>query len=153
MRTLQSLVGSRHTVTVPPSLSITEAARLMSRHHIGAVPVTDGGRLVGIFSERDVLTRVVAQGRSPDMTSVGDVMSSSLVVASVEESCEACLHRMQRAHVRHLPVLDRGRLVGIVSFRDLLAADVHEKTETLILLNAYVHDVPVNLGSVPETDS
>ncbi len=146
MRTLQSLIGSRNTVTVDRSLSVTDAARLMSQHQIGAVPVTEQSRLVGIFSERDILTRVVAARRTPDLTPVGDVMSSNLIVASMNESCETCLQRMQRAHVRHLPVVDGNTLVGIVSLRDLLAADIDEKTETLTLLSSYVYDVPVNLG-------
>jgi CBS domain-containing protein len=147
MQTLQSLIGTRPTVTIDRSFSITDAARLMSQHHIGALPVTDKGRLVGIFTERDVLTRVVAARRSPDATCVGDVMTASLIVATPDENCQACLQRMQRAHVRHLPVIAEGQLAGIVSVRDLLAAEVHEKSEALSLLNSYVHDVPLNLGT------
>lgn len=147
MKTLQSLVGDRHTVTVERSFSVTDAARLMSQHHTGALPVTDKGRLVGIFSERDVLTRVVAAGRAPDTTSVGDVMSSNLIVAAMDESCDICRQRMQRAHIRHLPVIQDGALAGIVSLRDLLAAEIDDKAEALTLLNAYVHDVPVHLGA------
>ena len=138
MKLIKSIIGDRETVTVERSLLVRAAARLMADRNIGAVPVLDGERLVGIFSERDVLTRVVAAGCDPDATPVGDVMSSELVVADPAESYEACLSRMREAHVRHVIVLDQGRLAGIVSLRDLLAVDIHEKDEAIGLLNAYV---------------
>ena len=118
----------------------------MAAHQVGGLPVVEGDRLVGIFTERDVLTRVVAAGRAPDDTRVTDVMSSDLVVAEVVE-------------LRRLPVEnaaepgaapDRarsGRLAGILSLRDLLAADIDDKAEAITLLNAYVHYIPVDLQS------
>ena len=147
MKSVKAIVGDRATVTVGPLTSVTDAARLMAAHQIGALPVVDGDRLVGIFTERDVLTRVVAADRPPDDTRVTDVMSSDLVVAEVNESCEECLSRMQRSRVRHLIVLDEGRLAGILSLRDLLAADIDDKAEAITLLNAYVHYIPVDLQS------
>jgi CBS domain-containing protein len=126
-------------------MHVRDAARLMAERKIGAVPVLDGERLAGIFSERDVLTRVVAAGCDPDATPVGDVMSSELVVADPAESYETCLSRMQQAHVRHVIVLDQGRLAGIVSLRDLLAVDINEKDEAIGLLNAYVHYIPADV--------
>jgi len=138
MKLINSIIGDRETVTIERSSLVRAAARLMADRKIGAVPVLDGERLVGIFSERDVLTRVVAAGCDPDATPVGDVMSSELVVADPAESYEACLSRMREAHVRHVIVLDQGRLAGIVSLRDLLAVDIHEKDEAIGLLNAYV---------------
>ena len=119
----------------------------MAEHNIGAVPVVDGDRLAGIFTERDVLTRVVAAGRDPASTLVSDVMSTDLVVAEVSESYETCLGRMKQARVRHLIVLDQGRLAGILSLRDLLAADIDEKEEAITLLNAYVHYIPADVES------
>ena len=145
MRSIKAILGDRETIVVARSASITDAARLMSAHHIGALPVLDGDRLVGIFTERDVLTRIVAAGRNPDTTLVGDTMSTELVVADVNESYEVCLARMQQAHVRHLLALQDGRLAGIVSLRDVMAADVNEKAEELTLLNAYVHYIPANM--------
>ncbi len=91
-----------------------------------------------------MLTRVVAAGRDPDDHAVGDVMSTDLIVADVSESYEVCLSRMQQAHVRHLIVLDGRRLAGIVSLRDVLAADIDEKAEAITLLNAYVHYIPAD---------
>ena len=145
MKSIKAILGDRDTFTVEPWASIGDAARLMAARHIGAVPVVDGERLVGIFSERDVLTRVVAAGRDPEKTAVSEVMSTGLVVADLGESHEACLTRMQQAHVRHLIVLEGGRLAGILSVRDVLAADLDEKTEELTLLNAYVHYIPAHL--------
>jgi len=145
MRSIRAILGDRETIVVARSASIADAARLMSAHHIGALPVLDDDRLVGIFTERDVLTRIVAAGRSPDTTLVGDVMSTELIVADINDSYEVCLGRMQQAHVRHVLALQDGRLAGIVSLRDVMAADVDEKAEELTLLNAYVHYIPANM--------
>lgn len=148
MRSIKAILGERETVTVEQTASVSAAARLMADRQIGALPVTDAGRVAGIFSERDVLTRVVAAGRNPETTTVGDVMSSGLIVADVDEDYETCLGRMQQAHVRHLIVLDKGALAGIASLRDVLAADLTEKDEAITLLNAYVHYIPADLQKV-----
>lgn len=147
MRPIKALVGNRETVTVEPRMSVSTAARLMADEHIGAVPVLENGHLAGIFSERDVLTRVVAAGRDPNTTSVGDVMSTSLVTAEASESYDVCLDRMRTAHVRHLPVVHEGRLAGVLSLRDLLAADIDEKAQAITLLHAYVHEIPIDIAN------
>jgi CBS domain-containing protein len=120
----------------------------MSDRHVGAVPVLDGERVVGIFTERDVLSRVVAAGVDPVRTPVSTVMSTDLVVADIAEHHETCLRRMQQAHVRHLLVLHEGRLAGILSMRDLLALEIDERDEAIHLLNAYVHYIPADLSPV-----
>lgn len=145
MRSIKAILGDRETIVVARSNSVADAARLMAIHHIGALPVVESERLVGIFTERDVLTRIVAAGRHPDTTTVGDVMSTDLIVGDVSESYDVCLARMQQAHVRHLLALQDGRLAGIVSMRDVLAADVDEKAEELTMLNAYVHYIPAHM--------
>jgi CBS domain-containing protein len=147
MRSIKTIVGTRETITVDRLMPVANAARVMAERHVGAVPVLDGERLVGVFSERDILTRVVAEERDPRVTLVGDVMTSHLVVARVDESYDTCLSRMQQAHVRHLIVLDDGRLAGMLSVRDLLAADIDDKQEAITLLNAYVHYIPADLQS------
>ncbi|SRR5712692_4977549 len=148
MKSIRTIVGERETVTVDRQTSVLEAARLMSEHHIGAVPIVDGDRLAGIFTERDVMARVVAEARDSRATKVGDVMSTDLVVADIAESYEACLGRMQQARVRHLIVLEQGRLAGILSLRDLMAADLDDKVESITLLNAYVRYIPADLMKV-----
>ncbi|PYR06013.1 MAG: hypothetical protein DMG00_20045 [Acidobacteria bacterium] len=109
MRSVRAVIGGRETVTVAPLASVLEAAQLMAARRIGAVPVVDGDRLAGIFTERDVLTRVVAAGLDPSTTTVADVMSIQLVVAEIGEPYDACLQRMRQARVRHLIVLNRSR--------------------------------------------
>ena len=142
MKCVKEIVVGQDLVTVNSRVPVSEAARVMAARHIGAVPIADGGRLVGIFSERDALTRIVAAGRDPASTPIGEVMSSELVVARTDESCETCLERMRQAHIRHLIVLDGERMAGIVSMRDLMAVDLDDKLETITLLNAYVQSVP-----------
>ena len=141
---MRAVIGTRETVTVAPLASVLEAAQLMAARRIGAVPVVDGDRLAGIFTERDVLTRVVAAGLDPARTTVSDVMSVQLVIAESGEPYHVCLQRMRQARVRHLIVLNQGRLAGIVSLRDLMAVDLDEKDEAITLLNAYVHYIPAD---------
>jgi CBS domain-containing protein len=145
MKTIQSLVEKRDVVIVDVATSVAQAARIMSEHQVGAVPVLQGDRLVGIFTERDVLSRVVAAGIDPAATPVNAVMSTTLVVAEINETHDACLRRMKQAHVRHVLVLRDGRLAGILSMRDLLALEIDERDEAINLLNAYVHYIPADL--------
>ena len=147
MKLVKDLVAGQDTATVDRLTSVAEAARIMAARHIGAVPVADGDRVVGIFTERDALIRIIAAGVDPARTPIQDVMSCTLVVADVGESYEACLDRMKQAHVRHLIVLDNDRMAGIVSMRDLMAVDLDEKVETITLLNAYVHYVPADIAN------
>ena len=151
MKSIRSIVANRETVTVDSMTTVLDAARIMSARHIGAVPVVDGERLVGIFTERDVMARIVAEARDPRATPVGDVMSTDLVVTEIGEAFEACQSRMQQARVRHIIVLDNGRLAGIISLRDLMAADLDDKDEAISLLNAYVHYIPADLQSKVRT--
>ena len=93
-----------------------------------------------------MLSRVVAAGVDPAITRIGDVMSTNLVVADINEDHETCLRRMQQSHVRHLLVLREGRLAGILSMRDFLQVEISERDETITLLNAYVNYIPVDLS-------
>jgi CBS domain-containing protein len=149
MKAIREILRGQDTATVDRRTLVTDAARLMASRHIGALPISDGDEVVGIFTERDALNRIVAAGVDPSRTPIGDVMSSTLVVADIDESYDACLDRMRRAHIRHLIVLDRGRMAGIVSMRDLLKVDLDEKDEAITLLNAYVQDVPPVLARRP----
>lgn len=142
MKSARDIVRGQDIVTVDPATTVTEAARVMAARHVGAVPVADGPRVVGIFTERDALTRIIAAGIDPARTPIRDVMSSALVVADAGESYETCLERMRQAHIRHLIVLDNDHMAGIISMRDLMAVDLDDKVETISLLNAYVQCVP-----------
>ena len=144
MTSVRAMVRGREIVSVSSSTSVLAATRTMAEHQVGAVAVVDAERLVGVFTERDVLARVVAAKLDAAITPVSAVMSTQLVVAEVDEPHEVCLPRMQHAGVRHLIVLDKGRLAGIVSFRDAMAVEVDEKAEAITLLNAYVHYIPAD---------
>jgi len=142
MKLVREIVVAQDTVTVDTTTTVTAAARLMSDRHIGAVPVLDGDRVVGIFSERDALTRVIGGGLDPATTTISQVMSSPLIVADIGDTYEACLNRMTDEHVRHLIVLDGERMAGVVSMRDLMEVDLVEKVQTIALLHEYIHYAP-----------
>jgi CBS domain-containing protein len=145
MKPIRPLLENREVVVVDVATSIVQAARVMSERQIGAVPVVDGDRVAGIFTERDILARVVAAGVDPSTTPVGTVMSTNLVIAEVCESHDVCMRRMQQARVRHLLVLRDGRLAGMLSMRDLVGLELDERDEAITLLNAYVHYIPADL--------
>ena len=137
--------------TVEPGATVFEAVSVMAREGVGAVAVVEKAaksQLQGIFTERDVMARIVAEARDPRTTPISQVMSTDLVVTEINESFEACQARMQQARVRHILVLDNGRLAGIISLRDLMAADLDDKDEAISLLNAYVHYIPADLSKV-----
>jgi CBS domain-containing protein len=142
---VRAIIRDRETFTVEPDATILSATRLMAERQVGAVPIVDANRLVGVLSERDVMTRVVAAGLDAASTRVADVMSTELVVANADEPYEVCLPRMQQARVRHLIVLDQGRLAGLISFRDVMEVESDERAEAITLLNAYVHYIPADI--------
>jgi CBS domain-containing protein len=123
MKRIGEIIEGRTLVHAKPSDSVREVARTMSDCNIGAIAVLDAGKLVGIFSERDVVTRIVAEGRNPDDTRVDSVMTKELMVASPSDNINDALQKMHECNCRHLPVVHRGKLVGMISIRDLLKVD------------------------------
>jgi CBS domain-containing protein len=111
----------RRVIATSPAANVRQATRLMNEHAIGSLLVTSGSRLVGIFTERDVLRRVVAEGRSPDSTTVGEVMTAEVVCTSLEADVEEVADLMRRRRVRHVPVLAGDEVVGLVSIGDVNA--------------------------------
>ena len=114
----------RDTMTADPrsigaSASVIEAARLMREEHIGSLPITDDEKLVGMITDRDITTRVVAEAADPKMTSVGDVVSRDLISVEPDEDLEEAVQLMASHQVRRLPVVENGRLVGIVAQADV----------------------------------
>ncbi len=120
MASVYEVVKDRKIRSVPPETTVVEAARFMTEYNIGALPVLREGELVGIFSERDIMTRVVAAGRSPGMTKIAEVMTTNPKTISVDETVENCLFLMQEFGFRHLPITEGKTLRGVVSLRDLL---------------------------------
>lgn len=126
MAMIYDLVKDRRVFSVDANSSVLEAARFMMEHNIGAVPVLRNGELVGIFSERDVMNRVVALGRMPGTTRVSEVMTPNPKAVSVNETVDNSLFLMREHGFRHLPITDGKQLKGLVSLRDLLLRYVKE---------------------------
>ncbi len=114
----------------------------MVERNIGAVPVLHAGKLVGIFSERDLMRRVVAEGRDPRSTCLAEVMTDDPLTVSASEDLESCMALMRRHGFRHLPVCHEGHLVGMVSLRDILLHDLDEKDDEVRMMRAYIHSMP-----------
>ncbi len=125
-RSVSELVRDQVLVELPPEAKAREAARLMADRRVGAVLVTHGGRLVGIFTERDMVARVVALGLDPDQADLSDVMTRNPRTVEHSAPTVEALRAMQRGGFRHLPVTKAGRIAGILSLRDFASSDLLE---------------------------
>ena len=142
MASIHDLIRERETYTVNAEETVLAAARFMVERNIGAVPVLERGELAGIFSERDIMKRVLAEGRDPKATKVSEVMTRNLTTVAPGESLENCMLLMREHGFRHLPVCEGKRLVGLVSLRDLLLRDLTEKDAEVRMMRAYIHSDP-----------
>jgi CBS domain-containing protein len=120
MTILRDLIRDRKLYSIDASRTVLEAARYMMEHSIGAVSVMRSGSLVGILSERDIMNRVVAVGRTPGTTAVSEVMTANPRTVDAGESIEECLFIMREFGFRHLPIVDGNDVKGLVSLRDVL---------------------------------
>src|ERR1700720_2445764 len=127
MSPIYDLVKDRPVYSVEADRTVLEAARFMMEHRIGAVPVLRNGELVGIFSEPDIMNRVVAVGRLPGSTKISEVMTTNPKAVNVDETIENCLYLMREFGFRHLPIVDGKELKGLVSSRDILLRYISEK--------------------------
>ena len=125
-------------VTIAEDQPVLEALRLMAEHHIGAVVVMRGDELTGIASERDYARKVALLGRSSSDTPVATIMSSPVVCVGPSESVSDCMAIMTERHIRHLPVLDGGRLLGIVSIGDLVKEVIEDQKQEISYLQQYI---------------
>jgi CBS domain-containing protein len=123
MKQIAELIEGRPLYRISIGDKVRDAARRMSEWNIGAVAVLDDERLAGVFSERDLMARVVAKGLDPDSTAVSTVMTRDLVVASPEDEFDDAIQKMHSIGSRHLPVVEDGKLIGMISLRDLLEVD------------------------------
>jgi CBS domain-containing protein len=123
MKQIADLIEGQTLTVIEPGWTVRSAAERMTERNIGAVAVVEGGALAGIFSERDIMSRVVAKGLRPEDTMVSAVMTKDLVVAHPRENVDAALQKMHAIGSRHLPVVEDGKLVGMISIRDLLEVD------------------------------
>ncbi|MFN0151998.1 MAG: CBS domain-containing protein [bacterium] len=142
-----ALVRGREIYFVRPEMTVRDAVRYMAEKSVGAAVVLDGERVIGIFTERDLMTRVVHLGKDVDSTKVVDAMSRDLILSEADESEETCHRRMIRHRIRHLPVVEKGHLIGLVSLRDLLLETLHRKEEELDQMTQYIHYIPPHAAS------
>ena len=139
MRTVGDLIKTRSFFAAIVDQTVFEAALYMAEKDIGALPVLDQNRLAGVFSERDIIKRVVVPQKDVRKTSIRDVMTTDLVVAESTEEISDVLDKMRQHHCRHMPVVSGDRLVGFLSLRDLLSADLEEKDAQVQQLNSYIY--------------
>jgi len=145
-KVVPDIVSHQKIELLPASTTVRDAARNMTERHIGAVLVGQGGRLKGIFTERDLLIRVVAQNLDPDTTTLDRVMTPDPDTVAPDDHARDLLERMRERGFRHLPVVDGDRVVGIVSLRDLYAAAKRELEEDLQQREAFIFDTGYGTG-------
>jgi CBS domain-containing protein len=138
MATIRDLLNNRTIHYIQPEQTVFEAANYMVQCNVGAVPVLDGARLVGIFSERDIMKRVVTEARNPMTTRISEVMSTEIRSLAPTATCEDAMTMMQSHGIRHLPVCDGQTLVGFLSLRDLLRHNLEEKAGEAEHMRAYI---------------
>ena len=127
MALIYDLIKDRRVYSIDANNTVLEAARFMMEHNIGALPVLRNGELAGIFSERDIMNRVVAVGRMPGTTKVSEVMTPNPKAVGIDETVENGLFLMREFGFRHLPITDGKQLKGLISLRDLLLRYVSQK--------------------------
>ena len=125
-RAISTIIEDQEPVIASSDITVAAAARLMKLHRIGALLVVDDGRLAGIVTERDVLFRVVAEGRDPSATRVADVMTANPRTISPDRPFGHALHLMHEGEFRHVPVVETGRPLGMVSARDALGTELQQ---------------------------
>ena len=141
MATVRQLLDrkDRAVFSVGPEAPVLEAIRAMAEHHVGALLVMTGEVLAGIVSERDYARKVILRGRSSSDTPVRDIMTSPVFTVSPDTSVEQCMQLVTDKRVRHLPVVDAGRVIGMVSIGDLVKAVIAEQQQQIQQLESYIH--------------
>ena len=142
MKTLRDIMRSGFLFMVQRDATVAEAVRAMADHNVGIVIVLDGDRLAGVFSERDVVRRVVDRGLDPARTRVGEVMTTELVVGDADEDYQSAMRKMDQANIRHLLVVSQGQMLSMISIRDLIRVDMEDTGEELRYLRQYLYQVP-----------
>lgn len=139
MSSLSEFLKRQEVFTVNTGTSIKETVNYMAEKGVGLLPVLKDGKLVGVFSERDLVKRVIAKDKDLKSTLVDDVMSKNLIMAKAEESHESALAKMKEAKTRHILVIDNDKLIGVLSLRDLLEVDLLSCKTTVEVLNNYIY--------------
>lgn len=140
------LVSQRPLYHVVAESLVLDAVKYMVEKNVGALPVLSGGRLAGVFSERDLMHKVIVRGLDPSKVKVADVMSTALITADINDDHTTCLQKMNQGKCRHLPVVDQDKLVAFLSARDLMQAEVEGKEHEIKSLTHFIHYVPPKIG-------
>ncbi|MFZ1323350.1 MAG: CBS domain-containing protein [Ignavibacteria bacterium] len=141
MKTLKDLIKDRPLHFVKSGMKIIDVAKFMGLHNIGAVPVLEPSeklKLIGIFSERDLLRKCIAKEIDLFNTPVDEVMTRNVIVIESHDTPEYCMQIMKQEKIRHMPVIEEQDLKGIISIRDLMMYDMNQKEEKIEMLNSYI---------------
>jgi CBS domain-containing protein len=126
------------TFVLAPSTTVYEALELMAKHDIGSVVIADGDCLLGIFTERDYARKLILHGRSSKDTRVSELMTSNILTVSPTQTIDDCMEMITDNRVRHLPVVEKGRLVGIISIGDVVKTVIADQQRTIQQLSSYI---------------
>ena len=141
MKSLKQLLSAKGSqiYSIAPDAKVIEALQLMAQKDVGALIVMEGDRLVGILSERDYARKVILHGRSSQDVSVRDIMSSGVITVDPSQTVEQCMALVTQKRIRHLPVCEDDKLIGIVSIGDLVKEMIAEQEQTIKQLESYIH--------------
>jgi CBS domain-containing protein len=140
MKLVQHLLAAKggDLVSISPDASVLEAITLMADRSIGSLLVMQGDELKGIVTERDYARKVIVKGRSSESTRVADIMSTAVITATAEQTVRKCMELMTNRRIRHLPVVEGGKVVGMISIGDLVQAIIAEQQEEIEQLESYI---------------
>ena len=141
MKTLKQLLDAkgREVYTISPEASVLDALRLMAEKSVGALIVTEAGRIAGVISERDYARKVILHGKSSHELPVRDIMTSKVITVDPRQTVEECMALMTEKRIRHLPVTEGERLIGVLSIGDLVKEVIAEQQQTIQQLESYIH--------------
>jgi CBS domain-containing protein len=128
--------------SVSSDQTVLDALKVMADKNIGALLVVDKGVLTGIFSERDYARKIILKGRHSDDTTIADVMTANVITIAPEQSLDDCMQIMSDKHIRHLPVMDKGELIGIISINDVVTAIIRDQKTRIDSLESYISGSP-----------
>jgi CBS domain-containing protein len=141
MKSLKQLLGAKgnQLYSIRPDAKVIEALRSMAENDVGALVVMEGGRLVGIISERDYARKVMLHGKSSQDVPVREIMTSSVVTVDPAKTVEECMALVTQRRIRHLPVCEHEQVIGVVSIGDLVKEVIAEQEQTIKQLESYIH--------------